>query len=223
MGFVVIHRNTEFRANSGINLGISFADNSFNINPSPPEPTATITPTPTPTETNPPTPTPTPTQAPTSTPQPTPSPTHTPTPTPTQIPTVTPTPTPTIFIPGVTTLCVSGAGETPYNGTYTYSPINSLEGRYINSVNNDIQIYARWNNWWYMKNINDGGYDYYNTTVEFTPYTIPYTGWLPFLGTPPAPTLAPNACPAPTPVPTLEPVLPRPSKSGLVSNMRWNP
>ncbi|NBP16373.1 leucine-rich repeat domain-containing protein, partial [bacterium] len=110
-------------------------------------------------------------------------------------------PTPTGFMPAVLTLCVSGAGASVYNGTYTYTPINNLEGRYIQTANNNYQIYARWNNWWYLKNVNDSGYAYY-TNVTPPNYTIPYTGWAPFLAAAPAPALNAGPCPTPTPTPT---------------------
>ena len=168
-----------------------------------PTPTPSRTPGPTPSATATATPVPpTPTPTPSKTPGPTPSVTATATPVPpTPTPSISPTPTPTGFMPAVLTLCVSGAGASVYNGTYTYTPINDLEGIYIQTANNNYQIYARWNTWWYLKNVNDSGYAYY-TNVTPPNYTIPYTGWAPFLAAAPAPALNAGPCPTPTPTPT---------------------
>ena len=163
--------------------------------PQSPLPTKTPTKTPTPTIT--PTITPTRVSLQPLTPFATPTITRTKTPTPTPTKTTTPTPTRTssLYIPAITALCVSNAGSSSFNGTYIYSPLTFNEGRYINIANNNLQIFARWNSWWYMKNINSSGYQYY-TFVQPPSFTIPLTGWAKFYNAvDPAPILSLGICP----------------------------
>ena len=193
--FNIYLNNFVITKNSKVSL---YSLSTFQFKPAP-----IIQPTPPPTSSRTPTPTITPAVTKTIglTPNVTPSITKTSTPTLTPTKTKTPTPTVTlqIFVPGQQTLCLSGAGLSAYNGTYTYSPINGLEGRYINASNSNIQIFARWTSWWYLADITKSGYDYY-TLFNPTPYTIPVSGWGTFMGVAPAPLISFGGCQT-TPIP----------------------
>jgi hypothetical protein len=84
---------------------------------------------------------------------PTPTPTDTPTPTPTDTPTPTPTPTIDPFGP----ICVSDAGSSIVNGTYTFVGIVDGKNSYSNE-NNFIVWEPGFGGFWFIKNI---GTSYY--------------------------------------------------------------
>jgi len=137
-----------------------------------------------------PTPTPTPTVCYVYYPCPQDTPTPTPTFTPTPIPPIAPTPTPTPTPPGLpSTVCISGAGSTQMNGTYTQVP-----GANYYSGTNGILYYGPTNDLYWVIVSTTGNADTMYRNPILTPGILPTSGWVTVSGVNPPPTLAPGAC-----------------------------
>jgi hypothetical protein len=158
--------------------------------------------TPTNTPTN--TPTPNPTPTPTTTIGATPTTTTTLTPTPTTTTTLTPTPT-TISTGDI---CVSDAGSTVVNGTYTYSGTTTIGGitrpQYIKDVNYNVSIVTEGGNTVWSISNTDLLFTYYlGSTVPPPQYPYQETSWIAYdQGLDPVPTVSSGNCSSPTPSPT---------------------
>jgi len=208
-----LRRNSESKAREFASFrNFALRGASSRVNAGVPAPTQIVT-TPSPTPSNSGTPqfTPTASSGPTPTPTRTPDPTESPTPTITPTPTTTasqpptsPTTTPTVTQTPVTpSFCVSNAGSTIANGTYSETTYTNGESIFILYTNvDDANIFvvydSTFNPYWNIVTLftNESGFPYevYLYANNDPAPNVPTSGWFALTGTEPAPTISIGPC-----------------------------